>query len=536
MALANSNFVIFKIGPVPCCVDANSVYLVIEPPAHITAIPGSNSYRPGLFTHTKRAVAVYDVRTKFNLPTGQRGKILIAEINNRLLGFWVDSIQEIISSNQGTWQPLPAECPRELFDGVLLYKSQLVFKTGFEALSNAQVNTRAHLFINQFINESTHADVTTSKQSVTQNPPVLSNSAKPTEHVRNEPTHSKITTGSKAVTAKLQPTTKTSRQLTDRSLNMTTKSRPVLLQKTKTQDHTPTIKHNTHKHTTTPSKAVYSPSAITKTPVPATPKNDSARLINTQTNVKVPANYLSGTVRQDKTNESNQSSGWFTIFLVLTLIIATPLTGYYIFFQTPSTASRYQSKTALQHNTLPASRAADTGLSPPVTDQTLSRHEAVDLTDADTTTPASNSIEALEDTAINQATHDAAITPTKNTITIIIDDPDAKLEFTPPEADKKPSLMTAQIKETADVVYTIKPVEKNTNEEKPLAAKAKNTSRQVTHIVVKGDTLWHIAKRYIRDPLKYKQLAHLSNIKNPDLIYPGNRIIIIVKSSKKTTQ
>lgn len=51
----------------------------------------------------------------------------------------------------------------------------------------------------------------------------------------------------------------------------------------------------------------------------------------------------------------------------------------------------------------------------------------------------------------------------------------------------------------------------------------------IVHIVVKGDTLWHIARRYLNDPWYFKELAKLSNIKNPDLIYPGNKVRIIIR-------
>jgi len=50
-----------------------------------------------------------------------------------------------------------------------------------------------------------------------------------------------------------------------------------------------------------------------------------------------------------------------------------------------------------------------------------------------------------------------------------------------------------------------------------------------THIVVKGDTLWDIAAKYLGNPFRYPELAELSRIKNPHWIYPGDLIRIIIK-------
>ena len=48
----------------------------------------------------------------------------------------------------------------------------------------------------------------------------------------------------------------------------------------------------------------------------------------------------------------------------------------------------------------------------------------------------------------------------------------------------------------------------------------------ITHLVVKGDTLWDIAEKYLGDPFRYPELAELSNIKDPHWIYPGDIIRI----------
>ena len=59
------------------------------------------------------------------------------------------------------------------------------------------------------------------------------------------------------------------------------------------------------------------------------------------------------------------------------------------------------------------------------------------------------------------------------------------------------------------------------------------TSTQAfTHIVVKGDTLWHITRRYLDNPHRYPELAAASHINNPHRIYPGDVIRIIVNRAK----
>ena len=46
------------------------------------------------------------------------------------------------------------------------------------------------------------------------------------------------------------------------------------------------------------------------------------------------------------------------------------------------------------------------------------------------------------------------------------------------------------------------------------------------YIVNKGDTLWAIAKKYYGDGSKYPVIVKANNISNPDLIYPGQKLLI----------
>ncbi len=55
-----------------------------------------------------------------------------------------------------------------------------------------------------------------------------------------------------------------------------------------------------------------------------------------------------------------------------------------------------------------------------------------------------------------------------------------------------------------------------------------NTGYYTKHIVEKGESLSLIAKHYFKDPMKYKQIfeANKDVLKNPDLIHPGQELVI----------
>ena len=57
----------------------------------------------------------------------------------------------------------------------------------------------------------------------------------------------------------------------------------------------------------------------------------------------------------------------------------------------------------------------------------------------------------------------------------------------------------------------------------------------INYTVKKGDTLWAIAKQYLGSGTKYPQIASENNIKNPNLIYPGQVFKITVGGAVTTT-
>jgi len=54
----------------------------------------------------------------------------------------------------------------------------------------------------------------------------------------------------------------------------------------------------------------------------------------------------------------------------------------------------------------------------------------------------------------------------------------------------------------------------------------------VSYVVQKGDTLWHIAERFTGNPFDYHTIAKESEIQNPDLIYPGQTLLIAITNTR----
>jgi len=53
------------------------------------------------------------------------------------------------------------------------------------------------------------------------------------------------------------------------------------------------------------------------------------------------------------------------------------------------------------------------------------------------------------------------------------------------------------------------------------------------YVVVKGDTLWDISKRFLNDPWLWPSVWHINpSIRNPHLIYPGDIIVMYVVAGK----
>ena len=577
MTIAESNLLLFQVGPVPCCVDSNTVQIVIEPPAHITAIPGNNAYRPGLMVYAKRAVSVYDVRTKFNLSTDQRGKIIISEMGNQLFGFWVDSIQAVMLSSEGKWQLLPPECPKELFEAVFMFNNRLIFKTSFDSLAKAQVNTQILNFINKLLDEekkNKEIPLTKENSSGAEKPKTGSKPDSFTKHSRPASKSTETDSLSNSTTTNINDITKvyskdkTSIKHVDIQLNAN-RIKPKNLDGSINKPVKPAITNTINAPTTKQTAATtisrpLSTSANGNSIGHSSAFKTTEKLKQINNRTKPKNNTSQSTVEKEpKQQQTDQeSSGISGLILILILIAGVPGLSWYLFFD-DSTTTKTQSIIKNKPPQLSSNEINET-LKPKLS-TTITNIVSETNTEEQTENLGENHIEISESNDFNETNinneiiidenknQSAQINHKDDTIIITINDSSAAFNEITQDTEKSLERVDTEIQEPVLISDTEEMIEHESlpegsgnnpqdvsiqieettpNEDTKANLVPSVSTNKIIHIIVKGDTLWHIAKRYIHDPFKYPQLARLSKIKNPDLIYPGNKVIIIIKNHR----
>lgn len=96
------------------------------------------------------------------------------------------------------------------------------------------------------------------------------------------------------------------------------------------------------------------------------------------------------------------------------------------------------------------------------------------------------------------------------------------------EGDKYIDFVLLEYKEYGKKTVVVKKKETKKATSKPAATPKTNPKNKGTYVVKRGDTLWAIAKKYYGNGAQYPKIynANRNIIKNPNLIYPGQKLVI----------
>lgn len=542
----------FRVGPVLCCAPSMPVKSIITPPK-LTHPPGSDTSQPGIFRHDAHIVKVIDLRQKFGVELAdqtQPGNLIITNIGSDHVAFWVDQILDVFDFPATGWGNLPAAIPRGVFSRTLLLNKKIHLYSEFDKL--ASINDLGYLkhYIQQLhqteINEEDSAKNSVADKNT---PPEQKKTETEVTKVKKEPAsfseektsikHEKYNSiVSSHVPTQTKPrssiNTPKAEAVTHKPLPRTTKT---ITQKSSSSSaiksvHTPAVKKDTNiqnkiKSTSTTANTHHQPIA--------------------EINKVVPHNHFkkevkeTATARQitysDNNNLEEDTESYFGAVVFFILLFSSIGAGMYYLLadiKNDIVKKHYKAENQYKEDRYNEEKYKT---AQPITEvePSYTSSNKINITDSlsghvnDATSQIENNIgyESVPDVkseSFIDENYQANISQQDNEITITIHEPVSNTSSSAEEKVITQAITDEKIKH--EVILDTAPVKPLTKNELPAIIPPEKIINEVIHIVVKGDTLWAIAKKYVNNPFRYPELARLSKIKNPHRIYPGNRVRI----------
>lgn len=475
---ATTNWLIFRIGRVACAVPAIAVNSILPTPEHVTVIPGADAGRPGLFHYDGGTVAVIDLRHRFGCdsPAPRRGRLLLGRSGGGSYGYWVDSIVGLADAGQVKPAPLPPELPHNVFTAALRYQDEIVLCSDLARLLAMRDAGSLRQFVCPPPEPPASPAAAAAVQASTEAPapsPAAGITTAPLRARSSAPPH-------------------------DRALPHA--DRTILAP---TPAPTMPVPPATHRGDTSRRQI---PAAA---PKPAAP----AHGLRTATVMPTPRATAVPPATAPIAHRTNAGARKPADITPAPLPIATE--------ETPRRSPRYRWAILALLPLLAGSwfllRPAPTQLPPAASPVVYVAPEPVVSTSGAVPPPPPSPAPAITETAApaTQLFHSEGIQVEQagTDITIIIE-----------RARSEPA---PQVPEPARATPEALP--SPAHEPVPAVVPEPVPSQMYVHTVVKGDTLWAIAEHYLDAPWRYKELAQLSRIRNPDLIYPGNTVRIVIR-------
>lgn len=487
-------------------------------PGKLTHPPGSDSAHPGIFKHGPHIVRVSDLRFQFGVPEEQwqqPGRLIISQQDDGYTGFWIDEVIDVISFPEQGWGKLPPYLPRGIFSRTLLHKQQIQLYAEFSKLKTLQGGGYLKQYLDYLQQQSTTTETGLAKPQTHHATATISSAVK-------TPSTIAVETGSprEANTVSSPETNTGMTQTASASQETFTHRRPANNPVISSSRNTPAAKPSVMKpaipKTTTVTRQVTafeSQNQATKTKPSSSRTNDLVNELRHQ--------QISSTEAADETT----TTGAIAVLLIFIILVTGLGSGVYFWFQTENLGNKTYSREITPLS--PEPLKGPTPVYEPVVEQPVTTIMTEPLPDSrDENKEDEPQVTVQQDENRGDEPH-ATIQQDENNIVIILDEPKTS---TAQQASKVRVDNTAP--QHSGAVSTLQ--ETSDKAEKPITP----VRHEIIHEVVKGDTLWAIAKRYVKDPFRYPELARLSDIRNPHKIYPGNKVHIIQyrNPEQKTSQ
>ena len=99
----------FHVGTEEFAIDILGVQEIIRM-VELTPVPNAPHYVEGVINLRGKVIPILDLRARFGLPSGERTKetrIIVVDISDTILGFIVDSVQEVLRLPEDLIEPPP---------------------------------------------------------------------------------------------------------------------------------------------------------------------------------------------------------------------------------------------------------------------------------------------------------------------------------------------------------------------------------------------------------------------------------------------
>jgi chemotaxis signal transduction protein len=501
----DNSFLTFRVGPYCLAVPAVDAEAIITMP-EIRSVPLTPDSVAGVFSHRGKITVVISLKRKFGMKESDdrsAGQLIISRISTGLTAFKVDEVLDIIPASRLNFSTLPALGMLTAFDRFAVKSDKIILRTDFELLYRLEDSEEL-------------ADSLKSLTSALKPKPDPDNLL-PDENIPISESNSQTSVEERAEQESIiHSTSHDSSHSTGKPSDIDTEK--VSKQIFKTAGNRPARKAIPYKARTVQRK----------------PPTGHRLPPNRQTIYEQPKRYLRLAVAG---------------ILIITIIFISMIWLW--------PGSDKDRKIAYRSEEPAANHSGDVSTRPPdlsqhlLADDTSKRlTDTVDVLEdkddeiAKTEKPADTDLIASETEEINIGAVKEDNTdlpkPEESKEVLRIETGDFTLTIERPKSKKtEPKPQPEQKSDLEDEKSQILKLEKQPllKTEQPQAEKIDGTilmpataeRTEIMHFVVKGDTLWDIAARYLGDPFLYPELAKLSRINDPDLIYPGDLIRIIIK-------